>query len=290
MSPSISAGRYHYTVILDDGSVVTWGDNNFGQTKVPNFNGTVASVSSGYYSSYAITEDGQVKGWGLDGYLMGTDGFGRDVFRRLIVGGRMTMTVGAIAVIISTFIGVIVGGVSGYKGGKLDNLLMRLTEIVSSPSPFLPFCIILSSILGNSISELQRIILIMFILGFLSWPGIAPPGARQRAGRARAGSSSPRPRLWASRSSASSSATSLPNIITVIIVNGHLGFRHLHADGILPVLHRLRCQRAQRHMGQHAQRRPERPGYRELLVAVGVPVLGAGHLHHQHQLRGRWLA
>ena len=169
---AISAGRYHYTVILDDGSVVTWGDNNFGQTKVPNFNGTVASVSSGYYSSYAITEDGQVKGWGLDGYLMGTDGFGRDVFRRLIVGGRMTMTVGAIAVIISTFIGVIVGGVSGYKGGKLDNLLMRLTEIVSS-IPFLPFCIILSSILGNSISELQRIILIMFILGFLSWPGIA---------------------------------------------------------------------------------------------------------------------
>ena len=161
---AISAGRYHYTVILDD--------NNFGQTKVPNFNGTVASVSSGYYSSYAITEDGQVKGWGLDGYLMGTDGFGRDVFRRLIVGGRMTMTVGAIAVIISTFIGVIVGGVSGYKGGKLDNLLMRLTEIVSS-IPFLPFCIILSSILGNSISELQRIILIMFILGFLSWPGIA---------------------------------------------------------------------------------------------------------------------
>ena len=59
---AISAGRYHYTVILDDGSVVTWGDNNFGQTKVPNFNGTVASVSSGYYSSYAITEDGQVKG------------------------------------------------------------------------------------------------------------------------------------------------------------------------------------------------------------------------------------
>ena len=46
---AISAGRYHYTVILDDGSVVTWGDNNFGQTKVPNFNGTVASVSSGYY-------------------------------------------------------------------------------------------------------------------------------------------------------------------------------------------------------------------------------------------------
>ena len=109
---------------------------------------------------------------GLKGYLMGTDAFGRDLFRRILVGGRMTMTVGAISVIISTIIGIIVGGVSGYKGGKVDNLLMRLTEIVSS-IPFLPFCIILSSILGNSISETQRIILIMCILGLLSWPGIA---------------------------------------------------------------------------------------------------------------------
>ena len=122
--------------------------------------------------SYAIDENGHAKGWGLDGYLMGTDQLGRDVFRRLLVGGRMTMTVGFIAVIISTVIGVLVGGISGYKGGKVDNLMMRLTEIVSS-IPFLPFCIILSSILGNSIDQTQKIILIMFILGLLSWPGIA---------------------------------------------------------------------------------------------------------------------
>ena len=219
---ALSAGRYHYSAILDDGTVVSWGDNNFGQTKAPSLDGTVTSVSAGYYSSYAITEDGSVKGWGLDGYLMGTDGFGRDVFRRLIVGGRMTMTVGAISVIISTIIGVLVGGISGYKGGKLDNLLMRLTEIVSSV-PFLPFCIILSSILGNSISETQRIILIMFILGLLSWPGIA---------RLVRGS------VLAEREQEFVTAAKalgvkefgiifrhiLPNIITVIIVNATLNF------------------------------------------------------------------
>ena len=219
---ALSAGRYHYSAILDDGTVVSWGDNNFGQTKAPLLDGTVTSVSAGYYSSYAITEDGSVKGWGLDGYLMGTDGFGRDVFRRLIVGGRMTMTVGAISVIISTIIGVLVGGISGYKGGKLDNLLMRLTEIVSSV-PFLPFCIILSSILGNSISETQRIILIMFILGLLSWPGIA---------RLVRGS------VLAEREQEFVTAAKalgvrewgiifrhiLPNIITVIIVNATLDF------------------------------------------------------------------
>ena len=219
---ALSAGRYHYSAILDDGTVVSWGDNNFGQTKAPSLDGKVTSVSAGYYSSYAITEDGSVKGWGLDGYLMGTDGFGRDVFRRLIVGGRMTMTVGAISVIISTIIGVLVGGISGYKGGKLDNLLMRLTEIVSSV-PFLPFCIILSSILGNSISETQRIILIMFILGLLSWPGIA---------RLVRGS------VLAEREQEFVTAAKalgvrewgiifrhiLPNIITVIIVNATLDF------------------------------------------------------------------
>ena len=219
---ALAAGRYHYTAILDDGSVASWGDNNFGQTKSPSVGEKVTAVYAGYYSSYAVTESGNVKSWGLDGYLMGTDAFGRDVFRRLIVGGRMTMTVGAIAVIISTFIGVVIGGISGYKGGKLDNLLMRLTEIVSSV-PFLPFCIILSSILGNSISETQRIILIMFILGLLSWPGIA---------RLVRGS------VLAEREQEFVTAAKalgvkefgiifrhiLPNIITVIIVNATLDF------------------------------------------------------------------
>ncbi len=219
---SLSAGRYHYTALLEDGSVVSWGDDNFGQTNVPRLDSKVVSLSSGYYSSYAVTEDGKVKGWGLDGYLLGTDAFGRDVFRRLLVGGRMTMTVGAIAVIISTIIGIAVGGISGYKGGKIDNLLMRLTEIVSS-IPFLPFCIILSSILGNSISETERIILIMFILGLLSWPGIA---------RLVRGS------VLAEREQEFVTAAKalgvkefgiifrhiLPNIITVIIVNATLDF------------------------------------------------------------------
>lgn len=169
---SVSGGRYHFSAILDDGTVVSWGDNTHGQASAPAMDAPVSQVDAGYYATYAIDENGNVSSWGLDGYLMGTDNLGRDIFRRLLVGGRMTMTVGAIAVIISTFIGILVGGISGYKGGKVDNILMRLTEIVSSV-PFLPFCIILSSILGNSISETQRIILIMVILGVLSWPGIA---------------------------------------------------------------------------------------------------------------------
>ena len=218
----IEGGRYHFVAILDDGTVTSWGNDNFGQTNVPSIDGTAATISAGYYGSYVITEDGHAQGWGLDGYLMGTDQLGRDMFRRLLVGGRMTMTVGFIAVIISTFIGVLVGGISGYKGGKVDNLMMRLTEIVSS-IPFLPFCIILSSILGNSIDQTQKIILIMIILGLLSWPGIA---------RLVRGS------VLAEREQEFVTAAKalgvkefgiilrhiLPNIITVIIVNATLDF------------------------------------------------------------------
>ena len=218
---SLSSGRYHFTAVLKDGTLKGWGDNTHGQASAP-AGVQVSSVESGYYANYAITQDGSVRAWGLKGYLMGTDALGRDLFRRMLVGGRMTMTVGAIAVIISTIIGIVVGGISGYKGGKVDNLLMRLTEIVSS-IPFLPFCIILSSILGNRISETQRIILIMCILGLLSWPGIA---------RLVRGS------VLAEREQEFVTAAKalgvkefgiifrhiLPNVITVIIVNATLNF------------------------------------------------------------------
>ena len=219
---SVSGGRYHFTAILDDGSVASWGDNTHGQASAPSVDSAVTEVDAGYYANYAIEENGNVSSWGLDGYLMGTDDLGRDLFRRLLAGGRMTMTVGAISVVISTIIGILVGGISGYKGGKVDNLLMRLTEIVSSV-PFLPFCIILSSILGNSISETERIILIMVILGVLSWPGIA------RLVRGSVLAEREQEFVTAAKSLGVKEFGIIfrhivPNIITVIIVNATLDF------------------------------------------------------------------
>lgn len=169
---SMFGGRLHFTALTDKGSVYSWGDDNYDQVKVPSSLKNVTAIYGGYYQNYAVTENGDVKTWGLKGYLLGTDELGRDVFGRLLNGGRMTMTIGAIAVIISTIIGIIIGGVSGFFGGWVDIILQRITEIVAS-LPFLPMAMILNAIIGNSLSEGARIFLIMVILGLLSWPNLA---------------------------------------------------------------------------------------------------------------------
>ncbi len=170
----IQGGRYHYTALAEDGSVYAWGYNNFKQSDVPSsLDGKeIVKVYTGFYQNYAIKADGEIVPWGLKGYLLGTDDLGRDVLNRLINGGRMSMTIGAVAVIISTIIGVTVGCISGFFGGKVDLFLQRVVEIVSS-LPFLPFAMILSAFIGNTLPPNQRIFLIMIILGLLSWPGLS---------------------------------------------------------------------------------------------------------------------
>ena len=166
-------GRYHFTALMDDGEVISWGDNTHGQAEVPASvnEDEIETVFAGFYQNYAVTTSGEVKTWGLKGYVCGTDDLGRDVLNRIINGGKVTMTVGAVSVIIELVIGIILGGLAGYFGGWVDNLIMRLSEIVGG-LPFLPFAMILSAIIGTRISVEQRMYLIMVVLGVLSWPGI----------------------------------------------------------------------------------------------------------------------
>ena len=85
----------------------------------------------------------------------------------------MTMTIGAVAVVVSTIIAIIIGCLSGYFGGWVDIFLMRFTEICSS-IPFLPFAMMLSYVIRTMpIGETTRIFIIMIMLGVLSWPGLA---------------------------------------------------------------------------------------------------------------------
>ncbi len=168
----ISAGRNHLVVLTDDGKVVSWGGNENNQAKVPGGAANASKIASAYYQNCAIDENGKVTTWGLKGYLLGTDNLGRNMFYRILKGGQMTMTVGFIAVIIQFVIGIFVGGIAGYYGGKVDMLLMRLAEVVGS-LPFIPLALILSALIGNKVSDVGRIIMIMIILGVLGWTGIA---------------------------------------------------------------------------------------------------------------------
>lgn len=166
-------GSYHYSGLTDQGNVYSWGSNQLNQLEVPSLK-NVSNIYSGSFQTYATDAEGDLVGkWGLKGYIFGTDIRGADIFQRIINGGRMTMTVGAVAVIISSIIGIIIGCVSGYFGGKVDILLMRVAEIFSA-IPFLPFAMILSAVMSHmTISENGRIFIIMCILGVLTWPGLA---------------------------------------------------------------------------------------------------------------------
>ena len=105
-------------------------------------------------------------------YLLGTDINGRDVFSRLLFGGRISMTIGFLALFVLFPIGLLYGGISGYFGGKVDIIMMRFAEaIMSIPSFYL--LIILASILPSGMTSIQRFILIVVILALIGWAGFA---------------------------------------------------------------------------------------------------------------------
>ena len=105
-------------------------------------------------------------------YLLGTDINGRDVFSRILFGGRISMTIGFLALFVLFPIGLLYGGISGYFGGVVDMLMMRFAEAVMSiPSFYL--LIILASILPSGMTSIQRFMLIVIILAFIGWAGFA---------------------------------------------------------------------------------------------------------------------
>jgi len=106
-------------------------------------------------------------------HILGTDNEGYDVFVRLMYGGRISLTVSFIAVILITVLGVILGGISGYFGGAIDTFIMRLCDILMC-LPGVPILLIISTILDASdIDAKYRIYLLMIYLTFISWTGTA---------------------------------------------------------------------------------------------------------------------
>ena len=102
---------------------------------------------------------------------MGTDALGRDLFTRILYGGRISLAVGVIAVSISLLIGIPMGALSGYYGGRTESVLMRITDAFLSLPPFLVLILLSAILREQGLPFLQRnnVLTIAFVIGILSW-------------------------------------------------------------------------------------------------------------------------
>ncbi len=108
-----------------------------------------------------------------EAHPFGTDGDGMDILARMMAGGRISLLVGFVVVILEIILGVIMGGMAGYFGGWVDNLIMRMVDIFYC-IPSMPILIILGSMLDSMRMEPYiRLMWLMAVLGFLGWASIA---------------------------------------------------------------------------------------------------------------------
>ena len=105
-------------------------------------------------------------------HLLGTDDVGRDILVRLMYGGRISLSVGILAVLVEVIIGSILGGIAGFYGGIVDGIIMRIVDIFSC-FPGLPLLIMLAAVMSDlKVPPEYRMYVVMFIIGFIGWPGL----------------------------------------------------------------------------------------------------------------------
>ncbi|MDR2426978.1 MAG: ABC transporter permease [Endomicrobium sp.] len=148
-------------------------------------------------------------------HLLGTDDLGRDVFSRMVYGARVSISVGFFAVLITLFIGVVLGMISGYFGGWTDSIIMRFTDIMLCFPTFFLILIVIAFFEPSIVN-------VMIVIGITSWPGLA------RIVRAEVLSVREREFVLASKMLAVSKIRLLfvhilPNVVSPIIVYAAIG-------------------------------------------------------------------
>jgi len=105
-------------------------------------------------------------------FVMGTDVIGRDVFSRAIHGGRISLSVGLVGIAISFILGLLLGGVSGFFGGVIDDVIQRVIEVITT-LPTIPLWMALAAALPREWPQLRIYFATTLILSILGWTGLA---------------------------------------------------------------------------------------------------------------------
>ncbi len=109
---------------------------------------------------------------GVTLFLWGSDRLGRDIFSRILYGAQLSLTVGLIGISVSFFLGILLGSIAGYFGGRIDWVINRVIEILRS-LPELPLWLALSAAVPSNWTPVAVFFIISVILGILDWPGLA---------------------------------------------------------------------------------------------------------------------
>ena len=157
-----------------------WGETEVDRTQVAQIYTEEKKVINEYGEEIIIIQEIEIftdtlKASPSKDHLLGTDEKGMDIFTRLMYGGRISLTIGFIVVILETLLGVVLGGIAGYFGGKVDQLIMRIVDVFNC-IPMLPILLIASAVL-DSLSDIidpsNRIYFLMIIITIFGWSGVA---------------------------------------------------------------------------------------------------------------------
>lgn len=151
-----------------------WGEIETDRAGAIEYNDSVVELEDGEFVQLVVINNGINSLAPPSGkHLLGTDEQGMDIFTRLMYGGRLSLTISFLAVFLTSALGIVMGSVAGFYGGLVDNIIMRICDVLMC-LPTLPLMLIIGTVLdANGVPSEYYIYLLMGLLSLFSWPGMA---------------------------------------------------------------------------------------------------------------------